>query len=283
MVTPFDDNLNVDYDRAGLLAKRLADNGSDGIVVSGTTGESPTLTVEEKINLYKTVCKAVPEGTSVIAGTGSYDTRASIELTKEAEEAGVDGIMLVVPYYNRPTQEGLYYHFSEIASSTKLPIIIYNVPSRTSLSIDPKTVGRLSKIDNIAAIKEASNDVEKITEMKSICPDDFIFYSGNDSFILPMLSLGGHGVISVASHIAGNEIQDMISSFINNDVKKAWEMNLKLFPLFRAIFLLSNPIPVKKALNLTGFDVGGVRPPLLSSMGEKELGALRDALKILGR
>jgi len=277
MVTPFDENLSVDYEKAKLLAQKLEANGSDGIVVSGTTGESPSLSFEEKIKLYETVREAVSEDTVVIAGTGTNSTDASVKLTREAEAVGVDGIMAVVPYYNKPSQEGLYHHFSTIANSTRLPILLYNVPSRTSLNMNPETVLRLSKIDNIVALKEAANDVEQATEIKRICPPEFKLYSGNDSFTLPLLSLGGYGVVSVASHLVGNEIKEMIMQYVNGNVQKAWKINLKLFPLFKALFIASNPVPVKTALKISGFDVGSVRLPLVS-LREEEYQILKNAL-----
>ena len=263
MVTPFKEDLSVDHEKASLLARRLEENGSDGIVVAGTTGESPTLSGAEKIQLFETVSKAVSKNTSVIAGTGSNSTRYSIELTKEAEAVGVDGIMAVVPYYNKPSQEGLVQHFKAIAESTDLPIIVYNVPARTSLNLRAETVGILAGIDNIVGLKEAANDVDQAAAIRRICPNDFILYSGNDSFTLPLMSLGGYGVISVASHIAGNDIKKMIESFIGGDVQTAQELHLKLYPLFRDLFITSNPVPVKAALGMAGFDVGGARLPLV--------------------
>ena len=278
MVTPFDENLSIDYKKAGQLAKMLEDNGSDGIIVSGTTGESPTLTFEEKIKLFETVREAVSDKTSVIAGTGSNSTENSIKLTKEAEAVGVNGIMAVVPYYNKPSQEGLYQHFKAVAASTRLPVMLYNVPSRTSLNMKPETVYRLSQIDNIVALKEAANDVEQATEIKRICPSDFRIYSGNDSFTLPILSLGGYGVVSVASHIVGNEIKEMITQFLNGNIEKSLEIHIKLFPLFKVLFIASNPVPVKAALKLKGFDVGGVRLPLVN-LSEQELEVLKKTLE----
>ncbi|NLO88872.1 MAG: 4-hydroxy-tetrahydrodipicolinate synthase [Clostridia bacterium] len=278
MVTPFDENFSVDYKKAAQLAQMLENNGSEGIVVSGTTGESPTLSFEEKIKLYETVREAVSEKTYVIAGTGSNSTENTIKLTKEAEAVGVNGIMAVVPYYNKPSQEGLYQHFKAVAASTKLPVMLYNVPSRTSLNMKPETVYRLSQIDNIVALKEANNDVEQVTEIKRICPSDFKIYSGNDSFTLPILSLGGYGIVSVASHIAGNEIKEMITQFIRGNFENALEIHIKLFPLFKVLFIASNPVPVKAALKLKGFDVGGVRLPLVN-LTEQELEVLKKTLE----
>lgn len=262
MVTPFDDNLELDLNKARNLASYLVSNGSDGLVVLGTTGEVPTLKYEEKIALLETVVDEVGDSAIVVAGTGSYSTEASIKMTKKAEEIGVDGIMLVTPYYNKPTQSGLYNHFKIIAGSTTLPVLLYNVPGRTASNIEPETILNLSEIDNIIAIKEASGDLEQISTLTRILPDDFFVYSGDDNLTLPVLSVGGQGVISVASHLAGNDIKKMIRCFKNNQIDKAINLNKKLGKLFNSIFITSNPIPVKTALNLIGKDVGGLRPPL---------------------
>ena len=281
MITPFKEDDSPDLQKAGKLAKHLEANGSQGIVVSGTTGESPTLSKAEKLTLYEVVKEAVSDKTAVIAGTGSNSTSDSIVLTREAEAVGVDGIMAVVPYYNKPSQEGLYQHFKGIARATRLPVMVYNVPSRTAVNLLPETVKRLSEIENIVAIKEAANDVEQATEIKRICPADFKIYSGNDSFTLPMLSLGGHGVVSVASHIVGNEILEMISEFFAGNAARASEINTRLLPVFKALFIASNPVPLKKAMNLLGFDVGNVRLPLVD-MQEHEQKVLEKSLKEFG-
>jgi 4-hydroxy-tetrahydrodipicolinate synthase len=263
MVTPFDDNLKVDLTKTRKLAKHLIENGSDGLVVLGTTGEAPTLSFVEKVRVLEAVVDEVGDRAVIVAGTGSYSTQESIEMTMKAEKIGVDGIMLVTPYYNKPPQEGLYNHFKMIARKTSLPILLYNVPGRTSRNMEPDTVVRLAEIDNIIAIKEASGDLDQVSKLTRLLPEDFYVYSGDDNLTLPILAVGGQGVISVASHLVGNKIKEMIKAFKNGEVKKAIELNKYLGPIFSAIFITTNPIPIKAALNLRGFEVGGVRPPLL--------------------
>jgi len=263
MVTPFHDDLSVNYGAAAELAKYLIANGSDGLVVTGSTGEAATLSNEEKLGLYSTVLDAVGDKATVIAGTGSNDTRASIELTQAAEKLGVHGAMLVGPYYNKPPQEGFYQHFKAIAEATDLPLIIYNVPGRTASNILPATVARLAEIKNIVAIKEASGNLEQISEIIRTTPNDFILYSGDDSLTLPVLAVGGVGVISVAAHIVGNSMQEMITAFFNNDITKAQAIQSKLLPFFKMMFLTTNPIPVKTAVTLIGLNGGPVRLPLI--------------------
>lgn len=268
MVTPFDDKMEVDYTQAANLAKYLAEHGSDGIVVCGTTGESPTLTKEEKIKLWQVVKEAVAGKAAVIAGTGSNNTKESIAMTKEAEKLGVDGAMLVGPYYNKPSQEGFYQHFKTVAESTSLPIIVYNVPGRTGTNILPQTVIRLSEIPNIVAVKEASGNVEQASQIRRGTAPDFMVYSGDDSLTLPILAVGGTGVISVASHVIGDQMQEMIKAYLSGDVKKASALHLELFPVFKGLFITSNPVPVKAALNLKGIKVGSTRLPLVDAAPE---------------
>jgi 4-hydroxy-tetrahydrodipicolinate synthase len=271
MVTPFDNELNVDYQKARRLATHLANNGSDGIVVAGTTGESPVLSKEEKMKLFQAVKEEVGHKVKIIAGTGSNNTKESIALSKEAETIGVDGIMLVVPYYNKPSQEGLYQHFAAIANEVKLPIMLYNVPGRTATNMLPQTVARLAKIDNVVALKEASGNMDQLSEIKSLVFDQIFIYSGDDSLTLPMLSVGGLGVVSVAAHLIGQEIQQMVNYFSNGDHDKALEIHLQLLPVFKILFITSNPVPLKFALNNIGIEVGGVRPPLVQlSLLEQE-------------
>jgi 4-hydroxy-tetrahydrodipicolinate synthase len=264
MVTPFTDDLSVDFDRAAELAKRLVDTGSDGLVVTGTTGESPTLSKDEKLELYRIAKDAIGDA-PVIAGTGSNDTEATIELTKKASELPIDGIMFVGPYYNKPSQEGLYQHFKACAAATDLPVIAYNVPGRTGKNIEPATVARLAgQIDNIVALKEASGDIDQIGEICACTPDDFEVYSGDDGMTLPILAVGGVGIISVASHVGGQMISDMIDAFNRGEHVAATKLHHKLLPLFNACFLASgNPACVKKALSVCGFDVGGARLPVV--------------------
>ena len=263
MVTPFHDDLSVNYGAAAELAKYLVANGSDGLVVTGSTGEAATLNNEEKLKLYSTVLAAVGDKATVIAGTGSNDTRASIELTQAAEKLGVHGAMLVGPYYNKPPQEGFYQHFKAIAESTHLPLIIYNVPGRTASNILPATVARLAEIENIVAIKEASGNLEQVSEIIRTTPKDFVLYSGDDSLTLPALAVGGVGVISVAAHIVGKRMQEMIAAFFDNDITLAQAIQAELLPFFKMMFITTNPIPVKTAVNLIGLHAGPFRLPLI--------------------
>jgi len=260
MVTPFDEKGEVDYQQAKRLAQALLKSGSQGVVVSGTTGECPTLTKEEKLRLFAEVKSTIGQG--IVAGTGSYSTRESIELTREAERVGVDAILLVVPYYNKPTQEGLFQHFKAIAESTSLPCILYNVPSRTVTNLSADTAIKLSQIDNIVGIKEASSNLEQIAKILQGTESDFLVYSGNDGDTLPILALGGYGVISVASHLVGNQIREMMERFLSAKIEEAAQLHRKLLPLINALFIVSNPVPIKHALNYVGFSVGKPRLPL---------------------
>jgi len=262
MVTPFAPDGAVDYGQATRLALALLDSGSHGVVVSGTTGESPTLSREEKLRLFAEAKSAVGGRGAVVAGTGSNNTAESLELTKEAERVGVDAALLVVPYYNKPTQEGLFQHFKAIAQATDLPCILYNVPSRTVTSLAADTVIRLSHIDNIVGVKEASGDLDQVAAIIEGASQDFLVWSGNDSDTLPILALGGYGVISVASNLVGNQIRQMIESFMEGRGQEAAAIHRRLLPLIKAMFIVSNPIPVKHALNKAGFAVGKPRLPL---------------------
>lgn len=276
MVTPFNKDNAIDYTMARKVAKYLVGSGSDGLVVSGTTGESPVLSVEEKIELFRTVVDEVGGQAAVIAGTGSYNTHESILTTQAAEKVGVDGVLLVSPYYNKPSQEGLYRHFRSVAESTNLPVILYNVPGRCSVNISPATVERLAVCDNIVALKEASGSMDQLSEVMNVVPDDFAIYSGDDSVTLPMLALGAKGVISVASHLVGPKIKDMINAFITGNTTLATKLHLELYPLFKGIFITTNPVPVKAALTMTGWNVGGVRLPLVEATKEE-----KSALKVI--
>ncbi|NLY89745.1 MAG: 4-hydroxy-tetrahydrodipicolinate synthase [Firmicutes bacterium] len=281
MVTPFNEEGDVDYEAAGKLARRLVENGSDGMVVAGTTGESPTLSDEEKLKLFATVVESVGGKAVVIAGTGTNNTQKSVELTKEAEKTGVDGIMAVAPYYNKPPQEGLYRHYRAIAEATSLPVMVYNVPGRTAVNISPATMARLAEIDNIIALKEASGDLNQAAEMVRVLPKSFLVYSGDDSMTLPILSVGGVGVVSVASHLAGRRIASMINDYLQGAVEKAARAHNELLPLFKALFLTTNPIMVKAALNLLGVNVGSTRLPLVEATAS-ELDSLKEVLRGLG-
>jgi len=277
MVTPFNEQGEVDYEQAKRLALALLDSGSEGVLVVGTTGESPTLTHEEELHLFSEVKSVVGKGT-VIAGTGSNSTAEALEATKGAERIGVDACLLVVPYYNKPTQEGLYQHFKTIAESTSLPCILYNVPSRTVVSLSADTVIKLSQINNIIGIKEASGNLDAVSKIISQTRKDFLVWSGNDGDTLPILALGGYGVISVASHLVGNQIREMIYSFINGKTSEAADIHRRLMPLVNALFIISNPIPIKYALNHIGFNVGKPRLPL-TEPDEKSAATIKDTLK----
>ncbi len=263
MVTPFDEQGRVDYDQAKRLANALLDSGSDGVIVSGTTGESPTLSTEEKLRLFAEVKASVGDRGAVIAGTGNYNTAESIELSKEAEREGVDGVLLVVPYYNKPPQEGLYRHFKSIAGSVHLPCIVYNVTSRTSLNMTHETTIRLSHIDNIVGVKEAGSDMDQIARIIDGARDDFLVWSGNDNETFYIMSMGGYGVVSVASHLVGSQVKGMMGLLLEGDVEAAAAEHRRLHALFKVLFIVSNPIPVKYSLNRAGFNVGDPRLPLL--------------------
>ena len=278
MVTPFDIEGKFDYQQAKNLARALLDSGSDGLVLSGTTGESPTLSIEEKLRLFAEIKAGVANHGAIIAGTGSYNTKESQELTKEAEKIGVDACILVVPYYNRPTQQGLFEHFKTIAQSTTLPCLIYNVPSRTATNITADTVIRLSPIDNIIGIKEASGNFGQIARIIQGVRNDFLVYSGNDGDTLPILSLGGYGVISVASHLVGIQIKDMMEKALSGKAQEAAGIHHHLLPLIEALFVIPNPMPIKYALNCLGFPVGKPRLPLIEP-DEKSAEVIRATLK----
>lgn len=277
MVTPFDKKGHIDFSKTTQLVNYLIDNGTDSLVVAGTTGESPTLSKEEKLALFDHVVKVVAKRIPVIAGTGGNNTYASVELTKRAEQLGVDGIMLVAPYYNKPNQEGLYQHFKAIAEATTLPVMVYNIPSRASVNIHPETTIRLSKIPNIVAVKEASGDLNAMTNIIANTDRDFDLYSGDDAIAIPVLSIGGAGVVSVASHVIGNEMQQMVKSFFDGDIEKAAKLHQKLLPIMQGLFAAPSPAPVKTALQIKGLDVGSVRLPLVP-LTEQERAALSKLL-----
>ncbi len=278
MVTPFSGEGAVDYEQAKKLALALLNSGSEGLVVVGTTGESPTLIREEELRLFSEVKSAIGQRGAVIAGTGSNNTAEALETTKEAERIGVDACLLVVPYYNKPTQEGLYQHFRTIAQSTSLPCILYNVPSRTVTSLSAETIIKLSHIDNIIGVKEASGNLDQVSKIINDAKAGFLVWSGNDSDTLPILALGGYGVISVASHLVGNQIRGMIDSIISGKVDEAASTHRRLLPLVNALFIVSNPIPIKYALNYIGFNVGKPRLPL-TELDEKSAAVIRETLK----
>lgn len=276
MVTPFNHEGLIDVDKTKELIDYLIANGTSALVVAGTTGESPTLTTDEKLALFQLCVEYVNKRVPVIAGTGTNDTKASITLTKTATEVGVDGIMLVTPYYNKPSQKGLYQHFKEIAAVTPLPVMLYNVPGRTAVHLDAQTTIALSKIENITSVKEASGSLEDMAAIISATSEDFYVYSGDDSLTLPAMAIGATGVVSVASHVIGNEMKAMIHAYKNGQITEAAKVHRSLLPIMKAMFLAPNPTCVKFAIQKKGINVGGVRLPLvpLSVEEEKEVAAV---------
>lgn len=263
MVTPFKADGSVDYAVAEALAVHLVNHGTDSLVVCGTTGESPTLSWDEEYELFKVVQQAIAGKAKIIAGTGSNSTQEAIAATQKADKLGLDGSLQVVPYYNKPPQAGLYQHFRAIAEATPdLPIILYNIPGRTGQNLLPETVARLAEISNIVAVKEASGNLDQVSQVRRLTSSEFSIYSGDDSLTLPMLAVGGQGVISVASHLVGDLLQQMIQAFTNGQSQTAIQIHLQLFPLFKVLFTTTNPIPVKAALRLQGWQVGTTRLPL---------------------
>lgn len=264
MVTPFNEKREVDYEKLEGLAAHLVETGSDAVLVTGTTGESPTLTFDEEIEILCSAKRAVSNKAKVIMGTGSNSTETAVMMSKRAEKEGADAILSVVPYYNKPSQNGIIEHFSAVAEAVNLPIILYNIPSRTGVNMLPETVKALAKkYQNIVALKQSYADMDTLTELRTFCPSDFAIYSGDDSLTLPMLSLGAHGVISVASHLFGNEIKSMVRNFKTGDITTAKNMHIKLFPIFKKLFMVSNPVPVKAALANKGLIEEYVRRPLI--------------------
>jgi 4-hydroxy-tetrahydrodipicolinate synthase len=273
MITPFNAEGEVDYTVTKKLANHLVNHGSDGLVVCGTTGESPTLTWDEEFKLFQVIKDAVSGRAKVLAGTGSNSTQEAIEATQKAAHLGVDGALLVVPYYNKPPQEGLYEHFKAIASAVPdLPIMLYNIPGRTGQNMLPETVARLAELSNIMAIKEASGNLDQASQIRRMTPPDFEIYSGDDSLTLPLLAVGGSGVVSVASHLVGDLMQHMVTAFFQGQIQVATDIHLKLEPLFKALFATTNPIPIKAALRLQGWAVGETRLPLSKVPPDVELG-----------
>ena len=264
MVTPFNADGSVNYEKAADLAEWLINNGSDGLVVAGSTGEAATMSAEEKLELFRVVVNRINKRVPVIAGTGSNNTTDSVKMTKMAEAMGVDGALIVGPYYNKPTQEGFYQHFAAVAQSTGLPIIVYNVQGRTASNISPAIVARLAAdFENIVAIKEAAGNVAQVAELYSVLPEEFTIYSGDDGLILPFMSVGATGLISVLSNIGGGILQDVMQAYEDGRVREAAKLNARMVPLANAMFIETNPIPVKAAVTLvTGIDAGQPRLPL---------------------
>ena len=283
MITPMNDDFSVNYDKAQELAAYLLDNGSDALVVTGTTGESPTLRQEEKLKMYAAVgevCRGAKK--PMIAGTGSYDTSNTVELSKKAEAMGADAILAVTPQYNKPPQEGLYRHFKAISEAVNIPVMPYNVPSRTSVNLEPATVARIAQLDNLVGIKEASGDLDQLTQMVRLTPPDFYIYSGDDYLALPALSLGATGVISVVSHIIGREMQELVTAFEKGDNATAAELHLNNYPVYKTLFIRTSPMPVKYALNRLGFPAGPCRMPLVE-LDEAARSQIDQLLHDLGR
>ena len=263
IVTPMKENGDVNFEKLGEILEEQIQEGTDSIVICGTTGESSTLTHEEHLETIKYTIDKVNKRIPVIAGTGSNCTETAIYLSTEAEKYGADGVLLVTPYYNKATQKGLIEHYTKIANSIKIPVILYNVPSRTGINIQPKTVAYLVEhVENIVGIKEASGDIAQVAEMASLTRGKLDIYSGNDNQIVPLLSLGGKGVISVLSNVAPRFTHDMVAKYLNGDIKESCDMQLDAMPLINALFSEVNPIPVKAAMNLMGMEVGPLRSPL---------------------
>ena len=264
MVTPFKKDLSIDYPSLEKLVNHLINTGSDAILVAGTTGETPTLSHDEEYEMFRFVKKTVNGRVKIIMGAGSNSTETAVNSSIKAKELGADAILSVVPYYNKPSQKGMYVHFSEVAKSVDLPVILYNIPGRTGVNMQPLTIARLAdEHKNIAAVKQSNSDLDLISDIKSLCPDDFAIYSGDDSLTIPMMSLGAHGVISVASHLVGNDMKKMITSFKSGKVQDALDIHIKLYPLFRKLFMAPNPVPVKAALKYAGIIEEFVRKPLV--------------------
>lgn len=270
MATPFDKDLRLDLTKVEWLVEHLIEEQQvDGLVVAGTTGESPTLTKEEKLALIDKVVQTASGRCRVIAGTGSNSTASSIAMTQEVEKLGVDGILLVNPYYNRPSQEGLYQHFRSIAENTSLPIMLYNIPGRTAVNMTAETTIRLSKIPNILAMKESSGDFTQIAEIIEGTDEDFAVYSGDDKFLLPILAIGGYGVVSVAGHVMGKKLDAMIEAFLHGKHQEAARIHREYLPLMESLFIAPNPVPLKALMSLRGKDIGSVRLPLVEATEEQ--------------
>lgn len=282
LITPMNEDGSVNYDKLRELLEFHVANKTDAIIICGTTGEASTLSDEEHLECIRFACEVINKRIPVIAGTGSNCTQSAIELSKEAEKSGVDGLLLVTPYYNKATQNGLKAHYNAIAKEVNVPIILYNVPSRTGTKLAPQTVVDLChEVPNIVGVKDATGDISEVAELMSLAKGTVDVYSGNDDQIVPVLSLGGKGVISVLSNILPEKTHDMVASYLAGDVKKSCEMQLKYFDLVKALFCEVNPIPVKKALNLMGMNVGSLRLPL-TEMEETNAKRLEDEMRKAG-
>lgn len=280
IVTPFNEK-GIDFPKLEELLEWHISEGTDAIIICGTTGESATMTDEEQKEAIRFTVEKVNRRIPVIAGTGSNNTQHSIELSKYAEEAGADGLLIVTPYYNKTTQEGLIKHYEAIANEVNIPIIVYNVPGRTGLNVLPQTIFELSKHPNIKGVKEASGNIAQVAEIARLVPENFYIYSGNDDMVVPLLSLGGHGVISVVANILPKDTHNMVQYFLDGDLESAKELQLKMKPLIDALFIEVNPIPIKEAMNILGMKVGDCRLPLIS-MSEKNKAKLEEEIKQYG-
>ena len=274
LVTPFTEDNNVNFEKLGELIEYHIENGTDALVVCGTTGEATTMSESEIFAVIKYTVEKVNKRIPVIAGTGSNNTMLSVHMSQEAEKLGVDGLLIITPYYNKTNEKGLKLHFETIANSVKLPIILYNVPGRTKVNIKPSVVAELAKIDNIVAVKEASGDLAQVAEIAKLVPKDFAIYSGNDDTILPLLSLGGSGIISVLANICPKETHDLVTKFFEGDIEGSKKLQLDMDALIAALFIEVNPVPVKTAMNILGFNVGDLRLPL-AEMEETNLNVLK--------
>ncbi|EMJ4521735.1 4-hydroxy-tetrahydrodipicolinate synthase [Clostridioides difficile] len=281
LVTPFTEDNNVNFEKLGELIEYHIENGTDALVVCGTTGEATTMSESEIFAVIKYTVEKVNKRIPVIAGTGSNNTMLSVHMSQEAEKLGVDGLLIITPYYNKTNDKGLKLHFETIANSVKLPIILYNVPGRTKVNIKPSVVAELAKIDNIVAVKEASGDLAQVAEIAKLVPKDFAIYSGNDDTILPLLSLGGSGVISVLANICPKETHDLVTKFFEGDIEGSKKLQLDMDALIAALFIEVNPVPVKTAMNILGFNVGDLRLPL-AEMEETNLNVLKQELTNFG-
>ncbi|WP_347860580.1 4-hydroxy-tetrahydrodipicolinate synthase [Salimicrobium sp. PL1-032A] len=270
MATPFDDHGNIDFPKIDELVDHLIDNGTEGLVVAGTTGESATVSFDEKVDVWRRTVQAAKGRIPVLAGSGTNGTQESFELSKRAKDAGVDGLMLVVPYYNKPNQEGLYLHFKTVAEGVDLPIMVYNVPGRTVVRMTPETVIKLSDIPNIVAVKEATGDLSAMAQMVEETADDFYVYTGDDHLTYPAYAIGAHGVVSVSSHVAGKEMQQMLDFFDNGQTGEAAKLHRKLVPVCKGMFIAPSPAPIKAAIKRKGLDIGGVRLPMVPLTVEEE-------------
>lgn len=280
MVTPFDKDLEVDYIRLQELSLNLIDQKSTALVVCGTTGESPTLSREEKLNVIKSVKEVTKNRVPLIAGTGSYNTKETISLSKEAELSGADALLIVNPYYNKPDQRGLYEHFKAIANAVTIPIIVYNHPGRTGVCVEAQTIKKLAEVDNIVAVKDSSCNLDLMQQYKKVLPEDFKIFSGDDSMNFSIYCLGGVGAISVASHVAGKEISEMFDALDRKDIERAREIHYSLIDLFKVLFCAPSPAPVKAALSMKGINVGGLRLPLMD-LTENDYNKVKDVIKRL--